>query len=60
MSDIPDTRTDCIHLTTISNQCCSLFILIQEIFSKGNLTEYISHRVEHGINFGDFGWDKLD
>ena len=29
--DIPDTHSDCIHLTIISNQCCVLVILMQEI-----------------------------
>ena len=32
---IPDTRTDCIHLSIIYNQCCVLVILMQEIFPKG-------------------------
>ena len=29
-----DTRTYCIHLTIFSNQCCGLFIQMQEIFPK--------------------------
>ena len=33
-SDIPDMRTDCIHLTIIFNQCCVLVLLGQEIFPK--------------------------
>ena len=39
MSEIPDRRANYIHLTVISNQCCVLVILMQEIFpkEKGNL-----------------------
>ena len=54
-SNIPDMRTDCIHLTIISNQCCVLVILMQEIFPKGKVTKYNSHCFEHGINWGVLG-----
>ena len=48
MSDIPDMRTDCIHLFIISSKCWVLVILMQETFTKdkGNPS------FEHGINLG--------
>ena len=46
---------DCIQLTIISNQCCVLVILMQEIYPDGKGTECNFHRFEHGMNLEVFG-----